>query len=98
IPAGVTTIYHTGSDAVPIRPGWEYWVSGSVGDISSETEVSIQLRAGGAAKPPAGKPGETPDLAAWLATLPEPVYVQPPANARIVEDANQIDAALKQNE
>ena len=93
IPAGQTVIYFEGTARVPLRPTWEYWVRGTAGDQAGD-EVRIQLRAGEAARPP----GDKPDLQAWLATLPEPVYVQPPANARIVEDASQIDAALKQNE
>lgn len=97
IPAGQTVIYFDGTARVPLRPTWEYWVRGTAGDQAGD-EVRIQLKAGQAAQPPPPPVGGKPDLQAWLATLPDPVYVDPPANARIVEDANQIDAALKQNE
>jgi len=92
IPAGQTVIYFEGTGRVPLRPTWEYWVRGTAGDQAGD-EVRIQLRAGEAARPP----GDKPDLQAWLATLPEPVYVDPPANARVIEDVNAIDAALAQN-
>lgn len=95
IPAGQTVIYFEGTARVPLRPSWEYWVRGTAGDQAGD-EVRIQLKAGQAAQPPPPV-GDKPDLQAWLATLPEPVYVDPPANARVIEDVAQVDAAIRQN-